>query len=603
MSPTPLKTGQGLVAHGLGAALQRWLGYARIVAATATVLSIAFTLHRVPEPSRDLAGVYALARFKLWIAEGQPLAPTVSLQTRRGSVLISAEIVARSRGFQAAGRAVAISATAGALAGVLLGGVLSAIWAYWMERRGQVAALDRKLRGSAVISERALAQMTAKRANRSALYIAGVPLPEDLETRHAALIGSTGSGKTTALRQLLDGIERRGASAIVYDTSGEFVAHYYDPARGDVILNPFDQRGAFWNPFAEIAHPADADRLAAQLITANEDSEGDVWTSTARLLVANIMRALWREGRGDLPSLLAALQGTSKADLKVWLAGSSSARTFEDDADRASGSVLFMLSEAVNLLQYLRAAPGAGGTFSFRAFFKGLDRIDGPKPWIFVPRKEDYFEATKPLLACWLECAAGAVLGLDPHPTRRVWMMLDELPDIPKVDNLQRLLPQGRKFGAAVVLTFQAIGQMRDRYGKDGSEALLGCANTKLFLQLIDADSRKWASQTVGEVEVEMRGTTESLAFEVGKGRTSLGSQRQIRAALIESEFRLPRHEGFLQLPDGLPVARIRLSNRHILKRGAPRQPGYVVGDVADTLWGVTPAPALGPVIPERGPV
>jgi hypothetical protein len=107
----------------------------------------------------------------------------------------------------------------------------------------------------------------------------------------------------------------------------------------------------------------------------------------------------------------------------------------------------------------------------------------------------------------------------------------------------------------------------------------------------------------VGEVEVEMRGTTESLAFEVGKGRTSLGSQRQIRAALIESEFRLPRHEGFLQLPDGLPVARIRLSNRNILKRGAPRQPGYVPGDVADTLWGVTPTPAPDPIIPEGGPV
>jgi type IV secretory pathway TraG/TraD family ATPase VirD4 len=603
MSPTPLKTGQGLVAHGLGAALRRWLTYARIVAVTAAVMPVTSILHHVPAPSRDLAGVYALARFKLWIAEGRPVAPTVNFQTPDGPVLISAKIIARSPGFQAAGRDVAVSGVAGVLAGALLGGALSAIWAYWMERRGQVAAQDRKLRGSAVVSEGALAQLTVKRASRSALYIAGVPLPEDLETRHAALIGSTGSGKTTALRQLLDGIERRGDSAIVYDTSGEFVAHYYDPARGDVILNPFDQRGAFWNPFDEIAHPADADRIAAQLISAKEDNEGDVWTSTARLLVANIMRALWRESRGDLPSLLTALQATSKADLKVWLAGSSSARTFEDDADRASGSVLFMLSEAVNLLQYLRAAPGLGGTFSFRAFFEGLDQIQGPKPWIFVPRKEDYFEATKPLLACWLECAAGAMLGLNPHPRRRVWMMLDELPDIPKVDNLQRLLPQGRKFGAAVVLTFQAIGQMRNRYGKDGAEALLGCANTKLFLQLIDADSRKWASQTVGEVEIEMRGTTESLALEVGKGRTSLGSQRQIRAALIESEFRLPRHEGFLQLPDALPVARIRLNNLHILKRGAPRQPGYVPGEVAGTLWGVTPTPASGPLIPEGGPV
>lgn len=122
MSPTPLKTGQGLVAHGLGAALRRWLTYARIVAVTAAVMSVTSILHQVPAPSRDLAGVYALARFKLWIAEGRPVAPTISLQTPDGPVLIPAKIIARSPGFQAAGRDVAVSAVAGALAGVLLGG-------------------------------------------------------------------------------------------------------------------------------------------------------------------------------------------------------------------------------------------------------------------------------------------------------------------------------------------------------------------------------------------------------------------------------------------------------------------------------------------------
>jgi len=209
------------------------------------------------------------------------------------------------------------------------------------------------------------------------------------------------------------------------------------------------------------------------------------------------------------------------------LAGTSSARSFEGDADKATASVLFQLSLTASVLQYLRKSPGQGGTFSFREFYSGLDSRPGRKPWIFVPRREDRFEAMKPLMACWLECAATAILGLEPSSTRRVWLMLDELPDMPRVENLKRLLPQGRKFGAAAVLTFQAIGQMRDTYGKDGAEALLGCANTKLFLQLVDADSRKWASQCIGEAEVEVRGASESLTLEIGKGRTSLGSQRQ----------------------------------------------------------------------------
>jgi len=65
---------------------------------------------------------------------------------------------------------------------------------------------------------------------------------------------------------LLDGIERRGETALVYDTSGEFVANDYDPGRGDVMLSPFDARGAFWDVFDEIQHPADADHIAAQLV-------------------------------------------------------------------------------------------------------------------------------------------------------------------------------------------------------------------------------------------------------------------------------------------------------------------------------------------------
>jgi len=603
MSAAPIKTGQGLVAHGLGAALRRWIGYGRITLATIVGACLVWTAHSTSPPIREMAGAFALAWVKQWMAEGQPLTPTVTLNGTHGPVAIPADLVVESPAFQRAWQAVLGRMIAGSMAGAALGLLLSLAWSAWMERRGETASADRALRGSAVVSERALAHLTAREPGRNALRLASIPIPPALETRHAAFIGSTGSGKTTALRQWLDGIERRGQCAIIYDTSGEFVAHYYDPARGDVILNPFDARGAFWNPFDEIQHPADADRIAAQLVTANDEGRDDIWTSTSRVLVANIMRMLWREGRGDLPALVQALQSTTKAELKGWLAQTSSARTFEEDADRATGSVLFMLSETVNLLQYLRAAPGPGGDFSFRAFFNGLDAVEGRKPWIFVPRKEDYFEATKPLLACWLECAAGAILGLDTSPTRRVWMFLDELPDIPRVDNLQRLLPQGRKFGAAAVLTFQAIGQMRERYGKDGAEALLGCCNTKLFLQLSDADSRRWASQAVGEVEVEMRGATESLAFELGKGRTSLASQRQIRAALIDSEFRLARHEGFLQLPDGLPVARVRLNNRHILERGPARQAGFIPGNIADTLWGLPAAAARRPMIPDGGPV
>ena len=67
--------------------------------------------------------------------------------------------------------------------------------------------------------------------------------------------------------------------------------------------------------------------------------------------------------------------------------------------------------------------------------------------------------------------------------------------------------------------------------------------------------------------------------------RTTIATQRQFRPAVLESELRLAPHQGYLLLPDGLPVARIGLTADHITRRGDPRQPAYVPGDPAGTLW------------------
>lgn len=458
-------------------------------------------------------------------------------------------------------------------------------------RRRERALRDRVIGGTKVTSETKLAKLARAEAGARPLAIGPVPLPRRLETRHMAMVGTTGSGKTTVLRQMLDGIEARGEAALVYDTSGEFIAHYYRPERGDIILNPFDSRCVYWSPFAEITHPADADRIAQQLIAETGDKDSDVWLETSRILVANLLRALGKEKRCTLPDLLEALQKWDRDTLKIWLKDTSSARTFADDADRATGSVLFMLAKAANLIQFLRMPADGEKAFAFRDFISGLDERQGAKPWIFVPRKEEHFAATKPLLACWLECAASAMLGLSPSSDRRIWFLLDELADLPRVDNLARLLPEGRKFGAAVVITFQAIGLMRHRYGRNVAESMLGCCNTKLFLQISDGESRQWASDTIGTCEVEVNTMSSALGGGDDKPRTTLGRQRKNRPAVLESELRIPRHQAYLLFPDGFPVARISLTADHIAQRGEPRQTAFVEADPETSLWHRSLAP------------
>ncbi|HEX7875401.1 MAG TPA: type IV secretion system DNA-binding domain-containing protein [Sphingobium sp.] len=555
----------------------------------------------------EATGTYAQAKAKLWLGQGTVVDPAITISYAGRAYAVPARAVIGHPYYRRAAHVTYANVVRGCWLGFI--GWLAGLFLLrrTMERRRERALRDRVIAGTLVTSERQLAKLIRDEIAAEAkidaqtqprpLAIGTVPIPARLETRHMAMIGTTGSGKTTALRQLLDGIEARGEAALVYDTSGEFIAHYYRPERGDVILNPFDARCAFWSPFAEIAHPADAARIAHQFITETGHQDSDVWLDTSRILVANMIATLWKEGNGTLAALLDALQVKSKDELKIWLERTSSARTFADDADRATGSVLFMLAKAANLIQFLRAEDSGGKPFAFRDFIHGLDKRSGARPWIFVPRKEDYFEASKPLLACWLECAASAVLGLPPSADRRIWFVLDELADLPRVDNLARLLPEGRKFGAAVVLTFQALGQMRHRYGPQIAESMLGCCNTKLFLQTIDSETRQWASQTIGECEVEIQTMTDALAEDDNTPRTTLGRTRKMRPAILESELRLPKFEGYFLFPDGLPVARIRLTADHVARRGPARQPGFVPGDPKTTLWeqASTAAPATPP--------
>jgi hypothetical protein len=90
----------------------------------------------------------------------------------------------------------------------------------------------------------------------------GYRIPRKLESSHILLMGDTGSGKSTAIRQLLRQVQERGESALVYDPAMDFVGEFYDPKRGDLILNPLDARCPYWNLGAELMREETATTIA-----------------------------------------------------------------------------------------------------------------------------------------------------------------------------------------------------------------------------------------------------------------------------------------------------------------------------------------------------
>ena len=134
------------------------------------------------------------------------------------------------------------------------------------------------------------------------LTLAGIPIPPMDETKHFKMIGTTGTGKSTAIRELLEGALARGDRAVIADPDGGYLTRFYDPSRGDVILNPFDPRAHTWNIYGELTASHDVEQLARSLIPDHEGSDKS-WRGYARTFFTALARQTNDAGVRDLNEL------------------------------------------------------------------------------------------------------------------------------------------------------------------------------------------------------------------------------------------------------------------------------------------------------------
>ncbi len=119
--------------------------------------------------------------------------------------------------------ATALCVAAGYAAGRLLTRRPSASPSHY--RRGAVVA-------NAAAASRAPPAARVARANGGslrcdgALALAGLTVAEDDETKHFKIIGTTGTGKTTAIREMLRAALERGDRAVIADPDGGYLGRF-----------------------------------------------------------------------------------------------------------------------------------------------------------------------------------------------------------------------------------------------------------------------------------------------------------------------------------------------------------------------------------------
>lgn len=387
---------------------------------------------------------------------------------------------------------------------------LFAIWPKRTSPRGKAGKgkdVPRPIRGSWVVKEDQGRRLWAEELERRALDPSGlVPLGNgallpDSETQHCKIVGTTGSGKSTAIKHLLSQVERRPHQrAVIVDPDGGYAKLFYQSDRGDVILNPFDARAAGWSLTADVREDYEARHLAAALIPDASGESGE-WKAYAQTLLAAAILALRARGALAPESLYTALVLDGDADLGALLEGSPAARYFSSGNERMLGSIRSVAGSALAGLNHVR-----GGDFSLSQYARGDE-----KGWVFLTYTASQIAELRGVISAWMRLVIFGLMSR-PEGDSGTWLIIDELDSLGKISGLTDALPRLRKFGGRCVLAFQSIGPVSELYGHGFAGAVIENASNTLILRCSDSGERSggtaaFAAQLIGQREV-MRTTS-----------------------------------------------------------------------------------------------
>ncbi len=549
-------------------------------------------------------GVYALSEFML-VADFKP-DKTKKIRDVDGTVhVMTLDTIARHPGIlDLRERLLGDALDAALLGGGICAGLAVAVL-FGLRMLGRRLGRGRRLRGGALA--------TAGELNRPPLplwrgrllgrpepvphTIARIPWPKGAETQHTIVSGTTGSGKTVLIADLVEQIRKRGERCVVYDKMGSYTETFFDP-RQDVLLNPLDDRAPRWSPFLEARTARDFDTMANALIPRQKDAADPFWITAARQLFSRGAAVLWQRGESRNRVLVDLLLKTELGELADAMEGTATQSIVDPANPKTALSVRAMLTANIGAMELL---PDEGEPFSIREW---IGREEGGG-FLFLTSRGDQHASLRGLISTWLEIAVNALLSLPRDDGRRIWVILDELPTLHQLPSLEPGLAESRQYGGCFVLGVQVFSALRDLYGRDGATTISGLCGTRVVLAAPDKDTSEWSAASLGNVEVET--LSEGVSYETPREGVTLSTRREERPLVLPSEVsRLENLSGYLKFPGPSPVARIRPKYRKrdiVAARFVPRPddshdasraggPPAPVTNLADS--GAVPASAEG---------
>ena len=221
---------------------------------------------------------------------------------------------------------------------------------------------------------------------------------------------------------------------------------------------------------------------------------------------------------------------------------------------------------------------------------------------LFLTSQENLISELSPLQTAWMEIAIGAILSKQQdvgdnkgnnynRDSNKTWVIMDELVALSRIPSLGNALATVRSYGGCFVLGMQNIAQLREVYGKNGSQNISSECNTRCIFQSNDADTAKWMSDNIGQVEITEFKEGLSYGANTIRDGVNISQQERVKSVLLPSEIlNMKRLNLILKVPDyGGVKARLKCKKREVIDkhiRLAKRKPElFIVMIVIGLFW------------------
>ncbi len=359
------------------------------------------------------------------------------------------------------------------------------------------------------------------------------------EPCHALIIGTTGSGKTSAFIsptiQLL-AICKDKPSMLVSDPKGELYSLHvgtlrkkgYNVATID-LRNPFSSTR--WNPLAAIydLHKKAKDTTDKQIAQVFDDEAYDllhdiacgiapitnkeepVWENGARNFILAVLLAMLDDARITKEKYifhnLARVASQSDAEIKSFFSHCKSAQARQlakqvlDATDKTRAPYISTIMDKLHLF-----ADTAICVITSENEVNFADLIN--KPTVLFLQVPDEKSTRHPLASLFISQAYKnlvAIAGKNPGNklARPVFFILDEFGNLPNINNIEQMITAGRSRNIWFFLVVQSYTQIANVYGDKVADIVKSNCNVQVFIGTNDIRTTEEFSELCGNYTVD----------------------------------------------------------------------------------------------------